>query len=76
MNKIVFAFALLLVSVSGEAFAQRGGTDQEQQACVRDVSRYCRKLMDQGDFVVLACLQQNRSRLSAACRQVLTNHGQ
>ena len=76
MHKFFLGIALLLVSVSSEAYAQRGGTDQEQQACVRDVSRYCRKLMDQGDFVVLGCLQQNRSRLSSACRQVLTNHGQ
>lgn len=76
MHKFLFGFALLSVLISDVAFAQRGGTDSEQQACVRDVSRYCRKLMDQGDFVVLACLQQNRARLTAACRQVLTNHGQ
>jgi hypothetical protein len=76
MLRFFFGFALMLFPVSSEAIAQRGGTDQEQQACARDVSRFCRKLMDQGDFVILACLQQNRPRLSAACRQVLTNHGQ
>jgi hypothetical protein len=32
--------------------------------------------MDQGDFVVLACLQQNRPRISRGCDQVLKNHGQ
>jgi hypothetical protein len=26
--------------------------------------------------VVLACLQQNRPRLSRACQKVLTDHGQ
>jgi hypothetical protein len=32
--------------------------------------------MDQGDFTVLACLQQNRAKLSAACEKVLKDHGQ
>jgi hypothetical protein len=32
--------------------------------------------MDQGDFVILACLQQNRPKLTKACSQVLTSHGQ
>jgi hypothetical protein len=27
-------------------------------------------------FAILACLQNNRSRISAACQQVLANHGQ
>jgi hypothetical protein len=27
-------------------------------------------------MVVLACLKQNRSRISKACQQVLTSHGQ
>jgi hypothetical protein len=33
-------------------------------------------VIDQGDFTILACLQQNRPQLSAACNQVLKNHGQ
>jgi hypothetical protein len=77
MTKIIVALALLLVSVSTGAVAQqRSGTPQEQNACARDVSRHCRKLMDQGDFVILACLKENRPKLSAACNQVLLNHGQ
>jgi hypothetical protein len=77
MPKIIVALALLLVSVSTGAVAQqRSGTPQEQNACARDVSRHCRKLMDQGDFVILACLKENRPKLSAACNQVLLNHGQ
>jgi hypothetical protein len=77
MPKILFALALLLVSISTGAVAQqRSGTPQEQNACARDVSRHCRKLMDQGDFVILACLKENRPKLSAACNQVLLNHGQ
>jgi hypothetical protein len=74
-----FALALILSSLLvSPAFAQqqRSGTPEEQKACSRDVERFCRKVIDQGDFVVLACLQQNRAKLTAACGQVLTNHGQ
>src|SRR5437879_2456995 len=45
-------------------------------ACARDVSRFCRAHMNDGDQIVLACLKQNRSRLSKACQQVLASHGQ
>jgi hypothetical protein len=78
MRKLFFALTLLSVSISASAIAQqqRSGTPDEQKACSRDVSRFCRPLMDQGDFVVLACLQQNRPKLTKACSQVLTSHGQ
>ena len=77
MRKLFFALALLSASVSTGAIAQqRSGTPDEQKACSRDVSRFCRAVMDQGDFTVLACLQQNRAKLTKACSQVLTNHGQ
>jgi hypothetical protein len=70
----------LSVSVSSSAIAQgqpgRSGTAEEQAACSRDVEKHCRKVMDQGDFTVLACLQQNRPKISKACDQVLKNHGQ
>jgi hypothetical protein len=72
-----FLFVLTLVSISASATAQqRSGTPEEQAACSRDVQRYCRAVIDQGDFTVLACLQQNRTKLTAACEQVLKNHGQ
>jgi hypothetical protein len=72
-----FLFVLTLVSISASASAQqRSGTPEEQAACSRDVQRYCRAVIDQGDFTVLACLQQNRTKLTAACEQVLKNHGQ
>jgi hypothetical protein len=80
MRKYLLALTLLSLAVSTGAFAQqqpqRSGTAEEQAACNRDVQRHCRKLIDQGDFVILACLQQNRPQLSAACNQVLKNHGQ
>ena len=77
MHKFLLAIALLSISVSTGAIAQqRGGTAEEQAACSRDVQRFCRKVIDQGDFTILACLQQNRPKLTAACNQVLKNHGQ
>ena len=58
------------------AAAARSGTPEEQAACNRDVQRHCRSVINQGDFTILACLQQNRAQISAACNQVLKNHGQ
>jgi hypothetical protein len=75
MHKFFLTLILLSVPVSTGALAH-SGTDQEQQACTHDVQRFCRKLMDQGDFTVLACLKENRPKLSVACRSVLVNHGQ
>jgi hypothetical protein len=70
MARIFFVIPLiLLVSV---ASAQQQGHD----ACARDVSRFCRAHMSEGDQVVLACLKEHRARLSKACEKVLTEHGQ
>jgi hypothetical protein len=78
MRKFFLALILLSLSVSTGAIAQqqRSGTPEEQRACSRDVQRFCRPVIDQGDFTVLACLQQNRPKLTKACDQVLRNHGQ
>jgi Cysteine rich repeat len=77
MRKFLLAFALLSIPLSSGAFAQQDrGTPEEQKACARDVQRLCRSVIDQGDFTVLACLQQNRTKISSACDQVLKNHGQ
>jgi hypothetical protein len=78
MRKVLLALLLLSLPVSSDAFAQqqRSGTPDEQKACARDVQRHCRPVIDQGDFTILACLQQNRPKISAACDQVLKSHGQ
>ena len=74
----LLALSLLSITVSSDAFAQqqRSGTPEEQAACSRDVQRFCRPVIDQGDFTILACLQQHRAKLTKACNQVLKNHGQ
>jgi hypothetical protein len=66
-----FLCIIPLVLMASAASAQQG-----QDACARDVSRFCRAHMNDGDQIVLACLQQNRARLSRACAKVLTDHGQ
>ena len=78
MYRFFLAVSLLSISVSTSAVAQqqRSGTADEQAACSRDVQRYCRAVIDQGDFTILACLQQNRPKISKACDLVLKNHGQ
>jgi hypothetical protein len=45
MHKFFLALVLLSVPVSTGALAH-SGSEQEQQACTRDVQRFCRKLMD------------------------------
>jgi len=74
----ILALFLLSIPVSSDALAQqqRSGTPEEQKACARDVQRFCRPVMDQGDFTVLACLKENRPKISAACDAVLKDHNQ
>jgi Cysteine rich repeat len=67
-----FLFIIPVILMASSASAQRQGHD----ACARDVTRFCRARINDGDQVVLACLQQNRARLSKACAKVLTDHGQ
>ena len=68
MTRIVFVISLVLMASA--ASAQQG-----HDACARDVSRFCRAQMNDGDQVVLACLQQNRSRISRACAKVMADNG-
>jgi hypothetical protein len=75
MHKFLIALSLLSVSVATGALAH-SGTEQDELACTRDVQRFCRKLADQGDFTILACLRENRPKLTPACRYVLVSHGQ
>jgi hypothetical protein len=67
-----FLFIIPFILMTSAASAQQQGHD----ACARDVTRFCRARINDGDQVVLACLQQNRARLSKACAKVLADHGQ
>ena len=66
----------LFLAISFVVFASAASAQQGHDACARDVSRFCRAYMQQGDMAVLACLKQNRARISRGCDAVLTSHGQ
>jgi hypothetical protein len=73
---IKYFAVVLALGISSAAFGQQGGgTDQEREACSPDV-KYCTQVINQGDLVILSCLQQNRAKLSSACNKVLVDHGQ
>jgi hypothetical protein len=68
---------VLLGLLAAQALTVRAvSAQQTHDACVRDVTRFCRAHMNEGDSVVLACLKQHRARLSRACDRVLTENGQ
>jgi hypothetical protein len=67
-----FLFIIPLILFASAASSQQPGHD----ACARDVTRFCRPVMNNGDQAVLACLKQNRTRLTKGCDKVLTDHGQ
>lgn len=91
LRRSVFTIALLLTAGTAvlaqlppqpppvaSPFGQ--GTDQERAACHPDVMKFCKNLVkDDAEadvFAILSCLQTNRTRIGAACRMVLENHGQ
>lgn len=71
MTRFLFVIPFLAIA-SGASAQQKVGHD----ACSRDVARFCRAVMDAGDQMVLACLQQNRARISHGCSKVMAEHGQ
>ena len=71
MTRFLLIVPFLLCASSASAQQQPG-----HDACARDVSRFCRAVMNNGDGAVLACLKQNRTKLSKGCDKVLTEHGQ
>ena len=78
-RKLFFLAAIAMTAVSGlsnaPAFAQgHMGSPQEQKACSRDASRFCRKDLG-NDMAVQGCLQANRAKLSRSCSKVFQSHG-
>ena len=64
-----------LLIISFIVMAAASASAQGQDACARDASRFCRAHINDGDMDILACLQQNRARLSKACQATLASHG-
>jgi hypothetical protein len=80
------SLAFLLASVSATlaqfpaqpAAPALPGSEQEHAACHPDVVRFCQAELkaNQDDvFSILGCLQRNRSRISRACQNVLSENG-
>jgi hypothetical protein len=80
MLKKVLCLALIAGSLSTQALAQQqrampSGREAEEKACGRDVSRFCKPVINADDLTVLSCLQQNRTKISQACQKVLAANG-
>jgi hypothetical protein len=75
MLRTLSLVAVLLAS-SGATWAQGGmqHTPAEERACRGDAHRFCREVLSD-EFQVASCLQENRNRVSHACRTVLQGHG-
>ena len=58
------------------AYAQDDMRKRGDRACGGDSRRMCTSFFQGGDMAVLGCLQQNKVRLSGACRKFLTEIGQ
>ena len=86
MTRLALLATLLLWPATGQAQStpplappqqlDSRGTAEDQKACDRDAQRHCREVLSDGDFAVLACLRDNRAKLSRACQGVLTKYGQ
>ena len=75
MYRISYVFLPALVAAQILAVSPVSA-QQGHDACVRDVTRFCRAHMNEGDSVVLECLKQHRARLSRGCERVLRENGQ
>jgi hypothetical protein len=74
---MLFARMLIVamtVLAAGAAVAQDRA--QGEAACGRDSSRLCKKVINDGDFAVLGCLKENRTRLRPVCVKFLQDQGQ
>jgi hypothetical protein len=73
---VALSSTALLASVPTPGHAQDDLRERGNRACRGDAPRLCKKVIDQGDMVILSCFQQNRDKLSATCRKFLTEVGQ
>ena len=70
MTRFLLAISFVLIAATSASAQQQG-----QDACARDASRFCRAHLNEGDQVVLMCLQQNRAKLTKACQATLAANG-
>ena len=71
---LAVALTVSCVVTAQVARAQDDARKAQERACSRDVSRHCRKVMNEGDMAIQQCLQQNHDKLSPACRKMVEGH--
>jgi hypothetical protein len=74
---MLFARMLMVstaILAAGTALAQDRA--KGESACGRDASRFCKKVINDGDMAILQCLKENRARLRAVCVRHLQENGQ
>jgi len=76
MTRVLFALLFVAMTWMATTCAASAQSGRPDPGCGRDVARHCRAVMNDGDDAVLACLKQNRARLSRVCAKVLTDNGQ
>jgi hypothetical protein len=76
MTRLILTLVALFSFSHGATAQGSSGTREDQAACRASVKRYCAQAIRGGDMMVLSCLQQNRSRISKPCQQVLIKYGQ
>jgi hypothetical protein len=74
MRNLLLIVSLLLSNTYCFAQDAHKGAPEEQKACSRDVSRFCREQLGD-DMAVQQCLQQHRANLSRKCQKVFQSHG-
>ena len=67
---VLFALLAAQVATTSLASAQKG-----EDACSRDVVRFCRPVMNNGDAAVLGCLKEHRAQVSKPCEKILSENG-
>lgn len=75
MKRIALTVAVLF-AFAPAALAQEGDRERGNRLCRNDAVKLCKKVLEQGDFAILACFQQNAPRLSRPCRIFLAEMGQ
>ena len=76
MKKSIRAAAALILSLAtgSLAHAQSGPSPQEQMACRSDAGKFCAEHIGKPPQMN-ACLRENKTKLSDACRKVVESHG-
>ena len=74
MRKSIFVSLVLLIAGAGSAAAQSEPSPQEKMACRGDAGKFCAEHVGKPPQMN-ACLRENKTKLSDACRKVVESHG-